>query len=202
MEGPEPMNLDALIQLDQRLTLWLNQLGTPAWDPFWLLLSDIKIWFPAYAVVMACLIWKLGWKKGLAVILSLVATVVFIDQTANAVKDGFERLRPCFNAWMIANGVRTPYGLIGPLYGFFSAHAANSFGFAIASYLGFKLNDPEHSYKVYGWGVFIWAAFLSFSRIMMAAHFLGDVLVGTCYGLAVGLTIAGITWWITVKVIR
>ncbi len=196
------MNLDALIQLDQRLTLWLNQLGTPAWDPFWLLLSDIKIWFPAYAVVMGCLIWKLGWKKGLAVILSLVVMVVLIDQTANAVKDGVGRLRPCFNAWMIANGIRTPYGVIRPLYGFFSGHAANSFGFAITSYLGFQLNDPKHSYKIYGWGVFIWAALLSVSRIMMAAHFLGDILVGTCYGLAVGLTIAGIACWITSKVIR
>ena len=196
------MNLDTLIQLDQRLTLWLNQLGTTAWDPFWLLLSDIKIWFPAYAVVMACLIWKLGWKKGLAVILSLVVMVVFIDQTANAAKDGFERLRPCYNAWMVAHSIRIPYGPIKPLFGFFSGHAANSFGFAITSYLGFQLNDPGHSYKIYGWGVFIWAALLSASRIMMAAHFLGDVLVGACYGLAAGLTIAGITWWIMVRVFR
>ncbi len=180
------MNLDSLIQLYQRLTLWLNQLGTPAWDPFWLLLSDIKIWYPAYAVVMACLIWKLGWKKGLAVILSLVATVVFIDQTANAVKDGMERLRPCYNAWMIANGVRLPFGLTGHLYGFFSAHAANSFGFAVASYLGFQLNDPKHSYRAYGWGVFLWASLVSFSRIMMAAHFLGDVLAGIVFGLLMG----------------
>ena len=193
------MNWDALIRLDQEWTLWLNQLGTSAWDPFWLHLSDIRIWFPAYAVVMGCLIWKLGWKKGLAVILSLILTVVLIDQSANAIKAGVERLRPCYNSWMLSHGIRLPYGVTGHLFGFFSAHAANSFSFAVGSFLGFRLNDPPHRYRAYGWGVFIWAALLSASRIMMGAHFLGDVLVGTVYGLAIGLAMAFLTRYIIVK---
>lgn len=193
------MSLDGLIQLDRQATLWLNNLGNSTWDPFWLMLSDIKFWFPAYAIVMGFLVGKLGWKKGLAVILSLVLTVVLIDQSANLIKDGVERLRPCYNRWMIIHGVRLPYGLTGHLFGFFSAHAANSFGFAACSWLGFRLNDPRHSYRAYGWGVFLWAALVSGSRILMAAHFLGDVLVGTLYGLAIGTALAFLTRWIIVK---
>ena len=193
------MTLDQLIQWDQHATLWLNQLSTPGLDPFWLMLSDNKFWFPAYGIVMVFLIRQLGWKKGFAVILSLILAVVVIDQSCNVVKAGFERLRPCYNAWMIQHGIRLPYGLTGNLFGFFSAHAANTFGFASASFLGFFLNDKQHPYRLYGWGVFLWAALVSCSRIMMGAHFLGDILVGTCYGLAAGTAIAYLAHFLIVK---
>lgn len=190
------MNLDSIIELDHQATLWLNNLATPATDPFWLMLSDNKFWFPAYGIVMGFMIWKLGWKKGLAVILSLILCVVVIDQSSNVVKAGFERLRPCYNSWMLENGIRLPYGVTGHLFGFFSAHASNTFGFASCSYLGFMLNDSEHSYKAYGWGVFIWAVLVSASRVVLGAHFLGDVLVGSLYGLAIGTAIAFLTHYL------
>lgn len=193
------MTLDQLIQWDQQATLWLNNLGNPTWDPFWLMLSDTQFWYPAYAIVMVFLFKELGWKKGLAVTLSLILMVVFVDQTCNVIKAGFERLRPCYNSWMIDHGVRLPYGLTGHWFGFFSAHAANTFGFACTSYLGFRLNNPGHKYRIYGIGVFVWAVLVSASRVMMAAHFLGDVLVGTCYGLACGTAIAYLAHYLIVK---
>lgn len=193
------MNLDQLIQWDQQATLWLNNLGNATWDPFWLMMSDTKFWYPAYGIVMVFLLKELGWKKGLAVTVSLILMVVFIDQSCNAFKAGFERLRPCYNSWMIAHGVRLPYGVTGHLFGFFSAHAANTFGFACTSYLGFRLNNPGNKYRIYGLGVFVWAILVSGSRIMMAAHFLGDVLTGTCYGMAVGTAIACLAHYLIVK---
>ena len=60
------MSLEGLIQLDQQATLWINNLGTPAWDPFWLMLSDTKFWFPAYGIVMVFLVGKLGTNSKLA----------------------------------------------------------------------------------------------------------------------------------------
>ena len=193
------MNADSLIRLDQELTLWLNGLGSPAWDPFWGFMSDTKVWFPAYGIFMVWAIWRLGWKKGLAVVLSIVLTIVLADQLSGLVKAGFERLRPCYNSWMLENGLRLPYGTTGHLYGFFSSHASNTFGFAVVSYLGLRLNDPKRSYRAYGWGVFLWATLVTLSRVMMAAHFLGDVLVGTLFGLLVGFTVAGVTRWVIVK---
>lgn len=186
-----------IVQIDQAVTLWINQLDTPALYPLWMALSDAKIWFPAYAIVMGFIIWKLGWKKGLLVSLSLILCVVLTDQLSGVVKGGVTRLRPCYNTWMIENGVIMPYGQTGHLYGFFSSHAANVFGFAAASSLGLRLN--EKPVPAYAWGVFIWASLVSLSRIMMAAHFLGDVLVGVLFGLLIGCLVALLVRFIVVK---
>ncbi len=188
-----------LEQIDQSITLWINTMDTPALYPLWMALSDAKFWFPAYGIVMGCIIWKLGWKKGIAVVLSLILCVVLTDQLSGVVKAGFERLRPCYNAWMIENGVIMPYGQVGHLYGFFSSHAANVFGFAAVSSLGLKLNGKPDKFKAYTWGVYIWASLVSLSRIMMAAHFLGDVLTGVVFGLVIGVAVAFATRFIIVK---
>ena len=193
------MTLEQLIQWDQQTTLWLNNLGNSTWDPFWLMLSDIKFWYPAYIILTVFLFKELGWKKGLAVFLSCILMVVCIDQSSNAVKDSVERLRPCYNSWMIAHGIRLPYGITGHLFGFFSGHSANTFGLASASYLGFRLNNPGHKYRFYGIGIFLWAAFVASSRIMMGAHFLGDIVVGACFGTAVGSAIACLAHYLIVK---
>ena len=177
-----------IVQIDQAATLWINKLDTPALYPLWMALSDAKIWFPAYAIVMGFIIWKLGWKKGLLVSLSLILCVVLTDQLSGVVKDGVSRLRPCYNSWMVENGIIMPYGQTGHLYGFFSSHAANVFGFASGTTLGLRLNGKPS--PAYAWGVFIWASLVSLSRIMMAAHFLGDVLVGVLFGLLIGSLMA------------
>ena len=186
-----------IVQIDQAATLWINRLDTPALYPLWLALSDAKIWFPAYAVVMGFIIWKLGWKKGVLVSLSLILCVVLTDQLSGIVKESVARLRPCYNTWMIENGVIMPYGQTGHLYGFFSSHAANVFGFAAATTLGLSLNGKP--VKAYAWGVYIWASLVSLGRIMMAAHFLGDVLVGILFGLIMGALVAWATRLIIVK---
>ena len=186
-----------IVQIDQAATLWINKLDTPALFPLWMGLSDARIWFPAYAMIMGFIIWKLGWKKGLLVSLSLILCVVLTDQLSGLVKDSVARLRPCFNTWMVENGVLIPYGQAGGLYGFFSSHAANVFGFAAASSLGLKLNGK--AVPQYAWGIFIWASLVSLSRIMMAAHFLGDVLVGVVFGLSIGVILAYLVRLIVVK---
>ena len=191
-------SLDGLIQLDQHITLWINNLSTPFLDPVWKILSDNLIWFPFYALVMAVLLRNLGWKKGLVVILSLFLCVWLTDQLANLFKYGVGRLRPCYNSWMVGNGLYLPYGNAGRgLFGFYSAHASNTFGFAICSWLGFRLNDPRKvSYKGYGIGVCCWALLVSLSRVMLSAHFFGDILIGTIFGLLLGAAIAFFAHWL------
>ena len=81
------MNLDSIIALDQRITLWINSFNSPLSDSFWVFMSDTKIWFPAYGVVMGVMIWRLGWKKGLLMILAMILTVVAADQISAHIKD-------------------------------------------------------------------------------------------------------------------
>ena len=182
------MSLDPVISLDQRITLWLNSFNSPLSDSFWVFMSDTKIWFPAYGVVMGVMIWRLGWKKGLVMILAMILTVVAADQISSSIKDSVMRLRPCYTSWMLENGLHLPLPRYS-YYGFFSSHASNVYSFAVVSLMGLNL-DSEHSHRAYGWGVFIWASLVALSRIMVSAHYLGDVLVGSLFGLVTGLIFA------------
>ena len=180
--------LERLIGLDQDITLWINGFYSPWSDPFWMFLSDVRIWFPAYGVILGMLIYKLGWKRGLVAVLSCILTVVLADQISAHIKDGVERLRPLYTTALLQNGLHWPLGRYS-FFGFFSGHASNAFGFAACSWLGFR-NDTSSRYKTYGICAFLWAALVSLSRVMMAAHYFGDVLVGSVFGLAVGTAVA------------
>ena len=183
--------MERLIGIDQEITLWLNGFHSPWSDQLWMFLSDVRIWFPMYGVIMGMMIYRLGWKKGLVVILSCILCVTLADQISYHIKEGIDRLRPYYTTDLLERGLHWPQNR-SSFFGFFSGHASNSFGFAICSFLGFRLNDRSRSYTVYGWCIFAWAALVSLSRVMMAAHFFGDIFVGTLFGLAVGLFCAAL----------
>ena len=183
--------LDRLIGIDQDITLWINSFHSAWSDPIWMFFSDVRIWFPAYGIIMAMMIYRLGWKKGLIVVLTCILTVVLTDQISYHIKEGLDRLRPYYTTEMLQRGLHWPLNR-SSYFGFFSGHASNAFGFAICSFLGFRLNDRTSRYRVYGWCIFIWAILVALSRVMMAAHYFGDVTVGMLFGLAVGLLTAGI----------
>ena len=184
--------LERLIGIDQDITLWINSFHSAWSDPIWMFFSDIRIWFPAYGVIMAMMIYRLGWKKGLIVLLTCILTVVLTDQISYHIKEGVDRLRPYYTTEMIQRGLHWPLNRHS-YFGFFSGHASNTFGFAVCSFLGFRLNDPACRYRAYGWGIFLWATLVSLSRIMMAAHFFGDVMVGILFGLSLGLLTASLS---------
>ena len=171
-------------ELDQIITLYINSLHCGFTDYIWMFFSNRDVWFPFYLIVLIFLIKNLGWKKGGIVALSLVLMVLATDQFANLIKNSVCRYRPSHNEWMLQNGLHLLEDA-GSMYGFYSAHAANSFGFAVASLMGFR-NDKSRSYKGYAWGVYVWASLVAVSRIFAGKHFLGDVLAGTVAGLLFG----------------
>ncbi len=174
-----------LHELDQHVTLFINGFHSPWSDQVMLMFSHVRIWFPMYAVIAILFFWRLGWKKGLVTLLTCVLCVVLCDQIANLFKDGIARLRPCQDQKMIDMGL---YMLEtgGGLYGFYSGHAANSFGFAVCSTMGFR-NDSRLRYRGYAAFIFTWAFLVSISRIFVGKHYLGDVLTGAIAGVLIGL---------------
>ena len=183
--------LDRLIGIDQDITLWINSFHSAWTDPFWMFLSDVRIWFPMYGIIAGVTFYRLGWKKGLIVFLSCLLTVLLADQISYHIKEGVDRLRPYYTTDLLQRGLHWPLNR-SSFFGFFSGHASNSFGFAMCSWLGFRLNDRTRRYTAYGIFIFLWAVLVSLSRIMMAAHFFGDVTVGMFFGLAVGLLCAAL----------
>lgn len=192
------MILDHLQSLDGTITLAINSLHFEAGDYFWQLFSLKEMWYPLYALVLFFVIRRLGWKKGSIMILSMVLTIVACDQFANLVKDSVGRLRPCYDEDMLAGGLHVLENR-GSFFGFFSAHAANAFGFASASFTTLRM-DKNHQYRKYGWFIFIWASLIGISRIFSGKHYFGDVMVGTVVGLIFGFCLSIVARRITEKV--
>ena len=180
--------------LDQQLTLAINSWNSAVTDPIWAFLSMKLVWVPLYVAILALIIWKLGWKNGGILVLGTVLTIVFCDQFANLIKFSVARIRPLHDEFMVSNGLNILE--LGGGYSFFSAHAANSFGLAGCTWLGLKnclkdSPDPVNAkiVKWYGWFMFTWASLVAISRIFVGKHYLGDVIVGTIAGLAIGCSL-------------
>ena len=173
-----------LEKADQLTTLEINSWHSGITDPIWEFFSNIPIWIPMYILIVALVIWRLGWKKGLIVIAAAALTFGFFDQFSNFLKALTERLRPCNDPYMISNGLHILEK--GGKYGFFSAHAANAFGLATSTFIGLR-TDNAHKYDWYAYFMYTWALLVAVSRIFVGKHFLGDIIVGSMIGVAAGL---------------
>ena len=175
-------------QIDQQLTLQVNSWYSDFTDPIWQFFSDKIVWIPMYVAIVALLIWKLGWKKGLLVVAAAGLTFAFCDQFSNLIKHAVQRIRPLKDEVMLSQGLHVLEK--GGGYSFFSAHAANAFGLACSTFTGMcaclKQNRPGWL-KLYGGWMFFWAFMVSFSRVFVGKHYLGDVIVGIIVGAAAGV---------------
>lgn len=182
-----------LHHIDKDITFAINQVHCPVSDFIWQVFSDKYIWFVLYAVVLFYLYKNLGWKRATVALVALVLVIVCCDQLGNLFKNYFQRLRPCCDGEMIRRGLHELSGHWPIEYGFFSAHAANTMGFAVGSSLCFKKFDTKgRDYKVYTICIVIWSLLVGFSRIFVGMHFLGDIAVGFAVGALIGWAFASL----------
>ena len=216
------MSWNEIHKFDQAVTLEINSWDSSFTDPIWQFLSDVPAWIPMYVLIVALLIWKLGWKKGLIVVLAAGLTFGFCDQFSNLIKDAVGRVRPLNDAFMLSNGLNV-LEKGSSSYSFFSAHAANAFGLATCTFIALKrilgLQNCQHSssavliadgkktlyrmpswLKAYGIWMFIWAPLVAISRVFVGKHYLGDVLVGGLIGLAAGYAFARLAAFLSQKI--
>ncbi len=184
------MDWKTIHEFDQRLTLEINSWDSAITDPIWQFFSDIPVWIPMYVFIVGCLIWRLGWKKGLIITLAAVATFGFCDQFSNFIKDLVCRVRPLNDAYMLENGLNVLEGA-SRSFSFFSAHSANAFGLATSTLIGFRL-DKRLKYKGYAAWMYFWASMVAISRVFVGKHYLGDVIAGALIGAAAGFVFASI----------
>ncbi len=187
-------------QFDQKLTLAINSWDSPVTDPIWQFFSNIPVWIPMYVLIVGCLVWRLGWKKGLIFILAAAATFGFCDQFSNLIKDLVGRVRPLNDTFMIENGLNI-LEKRSRSFSFFSAHAANAFGLATSTYMAFR-TDQRLKYRGYAAWMFSWATLVAVSRIFVGKHYLGDVIVGALIGAAAGFCFATLAKVVIRKYIR
>ena len=176
--------LDRLQDIDRAATLAINSLHTPVSDSFWQLMSDVKVWIPFYVAIIIWLFARMGTRKALIIIVSIILTVVMSDQLANLVKDTASRLRPCYDSVCVQGGLHILERRTG-LFGFFSGPAANAFGLAVCAIVGVR-SDIRNRYKGFAAMMLIWAVFVALSRVFVGKHFLGDILAGSAVGSILG----------------
>jgi undecaprenyl-diphosphatase len=170
--------IEQLLQWDQELFLYLNNLGTPVWDWFWIFITHKFAAIPMYAYLLY-LLYKNYNLKTLGITLVFIALLITAtDQLANVFKDAFARPRPCKEDFMAQGRFLMDY--CGK-YGYFSAHAASST--ALAIFLG---NILKKWYKLAFPLLFIWAMLVSYSRIYVGKHYPGDVITGILIGSIIG----------------
>jgi undecaprenyl-diphosphatase len=171
--------VETLIDLDKSLFVFLNALGIELFDAFWMFVTNKKSSIPLYLFLIYYIYKKLSHAEFLKYIVLISILIVFTDQLSNLFKDYFERFRPCHDE-TINDQIRIVKSSCGGLYGFFSAHAANSFALATFFYFSFKIFSSNFKY------LFLWAIIVSYSRIYIGVHFPADVLFGSFFGILLG----------------
>ena len=179
--------MDQILEFDKSLFIYLNSLGSVEYDAVWLTITNKFSHIPLYLFLIYQLIKKSlkinkSKKKILLLIVFRISSLSFLilisDQLSNFFKNNFERLRPCHNLDII-DQIRIVKDSCGGLFGFFSAHASNSFVVATFFYLFFSSNNKLSKL------LFIWATIIAYSRIYVGVHYPLDIVFGSLLGFLI-----------------
>ena len=172
--------LDFVIEIDKNLFLYLNELGTPFWDSFWLYLSRTYsgVTLPLYLFLLISTYHIFGLKKAILVLGFAITLLLCTEYLSVFMKNGVGRLRPCYTHGIIEK-MRLVKSYCGGKFGYFSAHSGNSF--ALATFFGLVLQNKAVLYFL-----LFWASLVSYSRIYIGVHIPLDVFTGIFVGLFFG----------------
>lgn len=167
-----------ILQKDQELLIYLNNLGSEFWDPIWLGITNQFYWTPLFVLIFYLTIKTFGWKKGLFTIVMMIILVALSDQFTNLVKNTVMRIRPN-NDSLIKLSLKE---LLNPQsYSFYSGHAATSSVFTVFVILTLK------KHLKYIWLMVFFPLVFSYSRLYLGVHYPIDILTGLLMGTLLGL---------------
>ena len=168
--------MEQLLEWDTTIFLFLNGLGTPFFDPFWMIVTH-KFTNIIFYLGLSLWFYKIkGGRQTLFLLLSVGILILVTDQVTNFFKYGFERLRPCHNP-EIQDVMRIVKKGCGGLYGYFSGHASNSFALATYFSIIFSSRFTKIQFVLY-----LIAACIAYSRVYIGVHYPLDIISGAFFG--------------------
>jgi undecaprenyl-diphosphatase len=177
--------LESLDEIDKTIFLFLNGLHQDWLDPIMQFITGTVSWIPFYILILVFLFWKFK-KYAFIILIAIALSITAADQfTSSFMKPTFQRLRPCYDE-QISHQVYNYVGC-GGQFGFASSHAANTF--ALAMILWIACRGMNERRKI-AYLMFSWASLVTYSRIYVGVHYLGDVLVGGIVGIILAFLIS------------
>lgn len=168
-----------LSELDKNITLFINGSHSLMWDYVIYTATQTLTWIPV-GLILLYIVYRQGGMRCLLMVLGMILLGILIsDQLSSSiVKPIVKRFRPTQDPQImylvdVVNNYR------GGRYGFFSAHASNTFTVALFLTLLFR-------HRMAGCLLVSWSLLNSYTRVYLGVHYFGDVVVGTAIGAVVG----------------
>lgn len=175
--------MEELIQFDKQLLLMVNGSDSLFLDYLVLILTNAKTWIPLYLGLFYVVLKVNKSAKEILFILAAAGLCVLLAGTIDdeLVKPLVARWRPTHDP-QIGSLVDTVNGYRGGNYGFFSAHASNTFSIA----LFFSLLMRQRLLTVF---LVCWSLTNCWTRLYLGVHYPGDITVGLIWGALVGYSV-------------
>jgi len=168
--------MEHIIDVDKSIFFYLNGMHSPFWDVVMALFTRTEYWILLFGVIIYYIIRRYR-MKAIMILILIALCILIADQFSGLIKDSVQRLRPTHDPTMqdLVHNVLSK----GGLYGYFSAHAANTF--AVATFTSFIFKNRAFNFLIFSWAIVV-----SYSRIYLGVHFPFDVLTGVAFGTALG----------------
>lgn len=172
--------MEEIIQVDKQLLLMLNGSESLFLDYLILVLTNAKTWIPLYLGLFYVVVRANRNVREVALILAAAGLCYLL---AGAVDD--EIVKPMVARWRpthdpeIGAMVDVVNGYRGGNYGFFSAHASNTFSIAI--FFSLLMRQRMLTFFLVGWSLVN-----CYTRLYLGVHYPGDITVGLLWGGFVG----------------
>jgi len=175
--------MEELIQFDKQLLLMVNGSDSLFIDSLATTLTNATTWIPLYVALFYAVLKNSTTAAKVLLTLAAAGLCVFLAGTLDdtIVKPLVARWRPARDP-EIGILVDTVNGYRGGKYGFFSAHAANTFSIA----LFFSLMFRRRSFVVM---MVAYSLINCWTRLYLGVHYPGDITVGLLWGAIVGYTV-------------
>lgn len=174
---------DQLIAFDKQLLLQVNGSDSLYLDRLIRILTNAVTWIPLYISLFYIVIRNNETAAKILLVLAGAGLCVFFAGSIDdmIVKPTVARWRPTHDP-EIGLLVDIVDGYRGGKYGFFSAHAANTF--SIAVYFCWLVRS-----KLLSLSLVLWSFTNCYTRLYLGVHYPGDILVGLTWGFIVGTAV-------------
>lgn len=174
------MDWQAIIDLDKELLLWFNGSQSLYLDSLVRTLTNGWTWLPLYLSLCFVVIKNNDTVQKILFVIACAGLCILIAGTVDdeIVKPTVARWRPTHDP-QIGMLVDIVDGYRGGRYGFFSAHASNTFSLTV--FFWWLMRS-----QLLTTAMVLWSLTNCWTRLYLGVHYPGDILVGLCWGFISG----------------